>query len=213
MDLGEIKFVFISPREISPITAMKASVLVSIVALVGCAAIDTHTATVKVLDAPLPHPPKRPMPAKPSHTLVDIGETVSAEENAELEAAGTGFNWGGECGAGSGSFTQQISKGSVVLIGLIPGDKTNVKVMLDSKVDIDLELFEKESRTWLVGWKGGQIAGPGPQKLNLGEGAVVEWSGYNGNKTKGHETLAISKVNYYCLHHANVLVSLTCKSS
>lgn len=124
----------------------------------------------------------------------DVGEEVQQQEQAVLGSGPSGgFDWGGSCSSGQGSFDQVIEKGAVVEVGEIPAGKEKVWVDLKSAADVDLHVYEKETGVWLVGWPSGQINAHDKQTLNeVGDMSIV-WSGYLGiNGNAGHESLNIS---------------------
>lgn len=96
----------------------------------------------------------------------------------------------GDCvDAGSGSFTQEIAKGTTTDVGVIPAGKTNVKVTLSCDSDVDIQIYD--GGTSIVMWPSGILSGAGKQSTTYG-GMTVHYSGYNGDGTNlGHEYIVI----------------------
>jgi hypothetical protein len=75
------------------------------------------------------------------------------------------YSWTGKAGctaggpdpSGSGSFSQSIGQGAVVVVGELPAGLTDVYVRLDSTADIDIQLYDGD--TAVVNFDGGFISG------------------------------------------------------
>jgi hypothetical protein len=90
---------------------------------------------------------------------------------------------------GSGSFTQNIAHQAVVDVGVIPTGKTNLKIVLESDVDVDVQLYD--GTTALVQWPDGQLSGAGEASMTY-KGMTITWSGYNGvDGLLGHEFITV----------------------
>lgn len=105
-------------------------------------------------------------------------------------AAGTAavsYSWKGVAGAvpasGSGKFTTYVSQGSKVqLEGTIPSGASNVLISLSANDDIDVELFDAKTGTFVVGYNGGRISSGTKVSGNYASD-LIEWSGWNGRYT------------------------------
>jgi hypothetical protein len=90
---------------------------------------------------------------------------------------------------GSGSFTQNIARQAVVDVGVIPTGKTNLKIVLESDVDVDVQLYA--GNTALVQWPSGQLKGAGEASMTY-KGMTITWSGYDGvDGLRGHEFITV----------------------
>jgi len=96
----------------------------------------------------------------------------------------------GECvDAGSGTFTQDIAKGTTTDVGVIPAGKVNVKVSLTCETDVDIQIYDGDKA--IVMWPSGILSGSSKQYTEY-EGMTVIYSGYNGDGTNlGHEYIVI----------------------
>lgn len=103
-----------------------------------------------------------------------------------------GFNFGGKCEGGSGSFGQAIKKdGTVDVPGTIPVGKMNVVVKLTSNKDVDVQLVDKATGVEIVAWPSGLLSGAGRATV-LYNGVRYEYSGYNGDGTgAGNEYIKV----------------------
>lgn len=98
---------------------------------------------------------------------------------------------GGETG-GSDTFQQQIPLNGVVEIGELPIGISGVEIYLTSSVDIDIQLFDKETGQKLIHWPNGILSGAGNQSF-VYHGTLIEWSGYNGDGSgQGNEYIKIT---------------------
>jgi Calcineurin-like phosphoesterase len=102
-----------------------------------------------------------------------------------------GFDWGSGCKGGSGTFTQDISKNTVVTVGTIPVGKANIEIKLTSAKDVDIQLFAEDG-TKIVQWPDGQLNAEGEGSVTY-KGVKVKYSGYNGDGTNlGHEYIKLT---------------------
>jgi hypothetical protein len=77
----------------------------------------------------------------------------------------------------------------VVDVGVIPTGKTNLKIVLESDVDVDVQLYD--GTTALVQWPDGQLSGAGEASMTY-KGMTITWSGYNGvDGLLGHEFITV----------------------
>ena len=65
-----------------------------------------------------------------------------ASDSVSAAPADSGFDWGGDCDAGSGEFSQLIAYRQVETIGVVPDNKRNISVQLESSSDIDIRLID-----------------------------------------------------------------------
>lgn len=79
---------------------------------------------------------------------------------------------------GDGEFRQNIAFRSSVEVGEIPTNKINVRIELDSSVDVDIQLWAGDVA--LVAWPYGELNGPGESSMEY-RGMTIKWSGYNGD--------------------------------
>ena len=93
---------------------------------------------------------------------------------------------------GSDTFQQQIPLNGVVEVGELPIGISGVEIYLKSTVDIDVQLYDKETGKKLIHWPNGVLSAGGNQSFDY-HGILIEWSGYNGDGTgKGNEYIKIS---------------------
>lgn len=96
---------------------------------------------------------------------------------------------------GSDTFQQQITLNEIVEIGELPTGITGIAVNLKSEVDIDIQLYDKETGEKIIGWPDGILAGNGYQSHEY-KGTLVEWSGYNGDGSGlGNEYIKVSNAD------------------
>jgi len=102
------------------------------------------------------------------------------------------FDWGGDCDAGNGSFSQNIPyQGSGVEVGIIPINKRNVVINLAAVNDVDIQLLTEDGHQ-IIAYPSGDLNGPVQECTNYNN---VEYcySGYNGvDGQKGHEFIRIN---------------------
>ena len=130
----------------------------------------------------------RPLPNSLRALLLGIGAGSMLlagcgldEDSPELGtgAAAIGFDWGSDCSAGSGEFTDSIPYRSTTTIGDIPIGKRNVAILLDSDVDVDVQLLEKATGKQIIAWPSGLLSGAGRACTEY-KGVEYCYSGYNG---------------------------------
>ncbi len=103
----------------------------------------------------------------------------------------SGFDWGGACDDGSGSFSQDIAKDATVTVGTIPVDRDSVRIDLKADADVDIQLIDEQSGTELIAWPGGLLSGA-DEACTTYSGVEYCYSGYNGDGTNlGHEWIEI----------------------
>jgi len=95
-----------------------------------------------------------------------------------------GFDFGGRCDGGTGSFGQAIERNAKVTVGTIPAGKANVRVDLKSPVDVDVQLVDAATGDEIVAWPSGLLNGPTEQSVQY-HGVLVKYSGYNGGQKSG----------------------------
>jgi len=94
--------------------------------------------------------------------------------------------------SGGGTFQQQIFQDDIVPVGDIPPGVNNLYINLISDNDVDIQLYDKDDGTKIVGWKGGILTGSSTQSTNY-RNMSIEWSGYNGDGiNRGHEYIKIT---------------------
>jgi|GEM_PF-2834075 hypothetical protein len=104
-----------------------------------------------------------------------------------------GFNWGGECTGGNGSFTQRVERNTVVAVGTIPVGKANVEITLVADADVDVQLYAADG-TKVVHWPDGLLKEAGPGTATYA-GLSVSWSGFEGiGGNPGHEKITLEGV-------------------
>jgi hypothetical protein len=93
--------------------------------------------------------------------------------------------------SGNGTFTQALTQGQVVEIGRIPPGLKNIRVQLQSSVDVDIQL-EDANGAKVVHWESGLLRCASNCSASY-RGVSVKWSGYNGDGTgPGNEQIEIS---------------------
>jgi hypothetical protein len=108
--------------------------------------------------------------------------------------ARAGFEWGGDCTSGSGTFVEFVPQGTFSEIGGIPTGKVDVTIELESPRDVDIQLVDVQTGTEIIAWPNGLLSGPS-YGCTTYEGVEYCWSGYNGDQTaqgKGNETIEIN---------------------
>lgn len=91
-----------------------------------------------------------------------------------------------EYGFGSGAFKQQVAQDAAVEVGVIPAGKGGIEVLLDSKNDVDIQLFDSNGVA-LVAYMEGKIGGATQESLEW-NGVTIHYSGYNGAGTGSYGT-------------------------
>lgn len=113
------------------------------------------------------------------------------------------MDFSGGCGAGSGSFTMQMKTANrYQLVGLIPADKTGVRVSLQAENDLDIQLHDIDDND--IYREGRAVVAWCRTPCNLGvlnkrteeatnyKGMAVTYSGYGGvEEMKGNEFVDI----------------------
>ena len=96
---------------------------------------------------------------------------------------------------GSGSFQQEIPLNGIVEIGELPIGLSEIEIFLTATVDIDIQLYDKETGEKIIHWPNGILSGSGYQST-VYHGIKIEWSGYNGDGTgAGNEFIKLSDNN------------------
>lgn len=109
-----------------------------------------------------------------------------------INSAQAGFNWGGNCTGGSGSFNQPVAKSKVLLVGTIPPNKKDVSIRLTSAKDVDIQLIDKATNKLLIAWPKGVLHSSGKSCTTF-HNIQYCYSGYNGDGTNlGNEWIKIS---------------------
>ena len=100
-------------------------------------------------------------------------------------AAGTAtveYSWAATANceqSGGGSFVQNIAHEAVVEVGRIPVGIKDVRIHLESQVDVDIQLYDADG-TKIVGWPDGMLNKPDKSSTPY-KGIEVVYSGYNGD--------------------------------
>jgi len=108
-----------------------------------------------------------------------------------LTDAAAAFDWGGD--GGDGTFTTQTEQRAAIVVGEIPPGLSGVEISLASTDDVDIQLYDKETNTAIIGWPDGILRGPSMQTADY-QGVSIVYSGYNGDQTatgKGNEYIQI----------------------
>lgn len=101
----------------------------------------------------------------------------------------------GSQGGGSGHFQQEIVYRDIVEVGELPIGVSDVDIRLTSPVDVDIQLYDKETGDKLVHWPSGVLAGSSQQSM-IYHGIEIVWSGYNGDGTGlGNEFIRVKNAN------------------
>lgn len=102
-----------------------------------------------------------------------------------------GFDWGGDCDSGDGSFQQYIPyQGQGVVVGHIPVNKRNVLINLTAQRDVDVQLITQDGYQ-IIAWPGGALNGP-TQECTTYRQVRYCYSGYNGTGgSLGNESISI----------------------
>lgn len=129
-----------------------------------------------------------------SLTLITL-LTSFAQVQAE-DCTGFCFPEGGTS-LGGGEFEQQVPSRAVIDVpGDIPAGIKDIYVELNSDVDVDIQLYDMDTDTPLVGWKIGALIDSGKLASAEYNGVTIEYSGYNGIVCgdRGHEYIKITGV-------------------
>lgn len=105
-----------------------------------------------------------------------------------------GFDWGGDCDDGSGTFSVALADQEISELGTIPAGKVDVFIELDSLDDIDVQLVDDTDETLIIGWPDGVVASHREDCADHGSMRVC-YSGYNGGQTSatlGQEWIRIT---------------------
>lgn len=93
---------------------------------------------------------------------------------------------------GSGRFQQEVPFRDTIKVGDIPNNVSDIKINLSSKVDIDIQLIDKQTGEKVIHWPDGLLAGSGFQQIEY-KGNLIEWSGFNGDGSGlGNEYIHLS---------------------
>jgi hypothetical protein len=118
-------------------------------------------------------------------------EATEAKEGVGHVAQALGFDWGSDCSAGNGQFDATIASQATQTIGEIPPNKRNVRIQLTSAVDVDVQLFDKDTGHAIVAWPSGDLHGA-TQACATYQSVQYCYSGYNGDGTgAGHEWIEV----------------------
>jgi hypothetical protein len=92
---------------------------------------------------------------------------------------------------GEGTFVQDIVKNTSVVVGTLPPGLRNAYIELICDKDVDVQVFDKETGTRVIGW----VPGDTSQKHKITtryQGMDIEYSGYDGvDGDKGHEYIRV----------------------
>jgi hypothetical protein len=99
-------------------------------------------------------------------------------------AAHAGFDWGGDCSSGGGTFTEFVPQYQTLEVGVIPAGKRFVEISLESDQDVDIQLIDVATGTEIIAWPSGLLSGA-TEDCTTWEGVTYCWSGYNGGQTSG----------------------------
>ena len=120
-----------------------------------------------------------------------IAAAFSAIVLLAAPVAHAGFDFGGECSTGNGSFDQDILHRQVVTVGDIPSAKRGVMIQLDSPEDVDIQLIDQATGHAIIAWPNGDLNGP-TQDCTTWLGTTYCYSGYNGvGGQKGDEWIEV----------------------
>ncbi len=109
--------------------------------------------------------------------------------------AGFDFCQGSGSEGGSDTFQQQIPLNSIVEVGELPIGISGVEIFLTSAVDVDVQLYDKETGEKLIHWPSGVLSSAGYRSFVYHD-TLIEWSGYNGDGTgPGNEFIKITRNN------------------
>ncbi len=98
---------------------------------------------------------------------------------------------------GGGEFKQQVPSRAVIDVpGDIPAGIKDIYVELNSDVDVDIQLYDVDTDTPLVGWNIDALIDSGKLASAEYNGVTIEYSGYNGIVCgdRGHEYIKITGV-------------------
>lgn len=102
-----------------------------------------------------------------------------------------GFDWGGDCDGGKGSFTSAIPYRDTLVVGTIPTTKKDVRIALESPVDTDVQLIDVATGHAIIAWPHGDLNGA-TQACTWYHNVQYCYSGYNGDgQNLGHEWIEI----------------------
>ena len=116
--------------------------------------------------------------------------------NSFLWGINEGFDFGDGCGAGNGTFEQEIryyngDYENAITVGEIPQNIEGLHVELISNKDVDIRLYAQDG-TKLVHWPHGLLHQARRRSVSY-ENTTIVYSGYNGvNGQKGHEYIDVT---------------------
>merc|ERR1711959_748946 len=122
---------------------------------------------------------------------------AKAMERKSKNAKNPTFNWSAAvakpCKPGKGKpFKQPVKHRKRLVVGVIPKGVSDVFIDLNSKKDVDLELWHAAKKIAVVAWSKGKLDSAGKSKIKY-EGTNIGYSGWNGVKGKsGHEWIRIT---------------------
>ena len=107
------------------------------------------------------------------------------------------YSWTGKDGceiqtSGNGNFTQILEQNTISLIGTVPPNVNNVKIILTSVKDLDIQLYGTDG-TAIVSWKPQGLLSESAKQSIIYHDMNITWSGYNGTGGQaGHEYIKIT---------------------
>ena len=105
--------------------------------------------------------------------------------------APAGFDWGGDCDSGSGSFSQSIGYAQTVEVGVVPAGKRDVFIRLTSEEDVDIQLIDEATGERIIHWPYALLNGSS-EECDYYRGVRYCYSGYNGERGElGHEWIRV----------------------
>ena len=117
--------------------------------------------------------------------------TAHGSDDAVSRASSGSFNWGSDCSAGSGGFSEAIARNATTTIGDIPSGKRNVRIDLRSAEDVDIQLIDKATGHEIIAWPSGDLSGASEQCTSY-RGVTYCYSGYDGvNGEQGNEWIEV----------------------
>ncbi len=106
------------------------------------------------------------------------------------------YSWQAPAGCvdqGCGTFTQPIARDAVVRVGAIPAGKEAVRIALDSRADVDVQLIDDATGTEIIAWPNGLLNGSSEDCVTF-RGVEYCYSGYTGGQsaaTLGEEWIEV----------------------
>merc|ERR1711881_365428 len=139
---------------------------------------------------------------KKAKEIADKGKEKLFKARKNNKISGPGFKFGkNPCKKGFGTFKQKLALNQRVNVGLIPAGQVNVRVELNTDIDVDTELWTADGKSAVVAWRclkhqskkaKAKCIDSATKKIAKYMDIKIEYSGWLGVNAKfGHEYIHI----------------------